>query len=167
MSDRQERSYDGEMMAKGREGENAVTKWLVSLGKTVTSVAANEFMQKQDVDILFSGDDGVCHFGEIKTDHNMSRTHNFCFEIMRFYHPSGIYREGWAIKSPADFLFVHTPDTGQIYCFVFDKLRDACVQYVRDKGKDIRSTMVETDKSKTTLSLLIPLSALFGTYTIA
>jgi len=44
-------------------------------------------------------------------------------------------------------------------------LRDACLQYIRKVGKEIRSTMVETDKGKSTLSLLVPLRELREAYT--
>lgn len=166
MSERQARSYSGEMMAKGREVELAVIRWLESKGYTVLDATQNKFMQKQDVDIIIKKEEEAPELCEIKADYNMSSTQNLCFEILRVYHNAALFDHGWATKSPAKYLFVGTPDTNEIYFFNFEQLRIKAVEYIRNVGRIIRMATVETDNTKTTISLLIPLKSLEGAYKV-
>ena len=167
MSERQERSYEGKMMDKGKVGEVAVNNWLDSKGYKVIDVRSNKTMQNLDVDIVYQTQTGASYLCEVKADYNAHKTKNICFETMRIYHNTATFDYGWAIKTPADYLFYTLPETGEIYIFNFGVLRERVVDYIKRVGKNVKSIVVETDAGKTTHGFLIPLSELENAYTHA
>lgn len=164
MTERQPRSYDGLMMEKGKVGEKAVTEWLERRGFVVVDVSDHEAMQQLDVDLVVARKDEKPVLCEVKTDYIAHITNNICFEVIRVYHGVGALDRGWAVKSPADYLFYVLPQANKFYCFYFKEFRTKAVKHIETAGKDLKSTTVETDKGKTTHNFLIPLSALNGSY---
>lgn len=164
MSERQEKSYDGDLMEKGKVIETAVIEWLRGQGVSVIDVSNNEFMQSLDVDIVFTSKELKTYLGEIKADYRMQETGNICYETMRIYHNITRIEHGWGVKSPADYLFYASPPEGNLFIFKFAKLREIVTDYIKRTGKNVKTILVETDKGKTTHNILIPLKELDGAY---
>lgn len=152
-------------MDKGKAGEVAVSNWLERKGYKVIDLRSNKTMQGLDVDFVFQTPTGASYLCEVKADYNTHETKNICFETMRIYHNTALFDYGWAIKTPADYLFYTLPETGEIYIFNFCILRERVVDYIKRAGKKVKSIVVETDKGKTTHGFLVPLSELENAYT--
>lgn len=160
MIERRECSYQGQLMAKGREVELCVIKWLEDCGNTVVDATKNLYMQRQDVDVVVKSPSGEVFLCEIKADYKMSQTKNFVFETTRIYHATAYFTLGWAIKTPAEYLLYVTPDNGNLYKFKMSILRQSCSDYLLNAGVNAKSIIVETDKEKTTQNILVPLTSL-------
>ncbi len=86
-----EKTYSGELMEKGRVGENAVLKWLEALkkqNKLRDFIDVREFRinQRLDTDFVIESTDRKLELAEVKTDSYLATSQNYIFEFHRINH---------------------------------------------------------------------------------
>jgi len=158
-SNRQIKSYSGDLMQKGKYGESIVLQWLKENPNVNEVIDMREFRisQRLDVDCGIETLDRSLVLAEIKTDYNLGKTNNFIFEIFRINHfvdADKVFYLGWVFRSPAKYLFYYSPNENIIYRFTFKNIRETIGQYIA-KGKP-QIISVPTDEQKTTFNILIP-----------
>lgn len=164
-TDRQVKSYSGELMQKGRVGEDVILKWLKKSPYTKEIIDMREFRMSQrlDVDCGIETPDGALVLAEIKTDYNLGKTNNFIFELFRINHyveSDKVFYLGWTFRSPAKYLLYYSPNENIIYRFTFKDIRETIGKYVAKNKAQI--VIVPTDEQKTTFNVLIPQSIFNG-----
>jgi hypothetical protein len=165
------RSYGGDYMAVGKEGERVVIQWLESRPNVlgVSDFRDVRQIQEADVDIgvrLYTGQ--VC-LAEIKTDTYLGTSGNILNEVLRINHYSDhdvAGYLGWTWRSPAKWLIYYAPNRTPpaIYKATFADVR-LVLQRV-SKENDVRFTTVRTDSGKTTYNILVPESEYEGVFKI-
>lgn len=158
-SNRQIKSYSGDLMQKGKYGESIVLQWLKENPNVNEVIDMREFRisQRLDVDCGIETLDRSLVLAEIKTDFNLGKTDNFIFEIFRINHfvdADKVFYLGWVFRSPAKYLFYYSPNENIIYRFTFKNIRETIGQYIAKVKPKIIS--VPTDEQKTTFNILIP-----------
>jgi len=158
-NNRQEKTYAGELMEKGRVGETVVLEWLKANKYLKDIIDMREFRisQRLDVDCGIETTDGSLVLAEIKTDYNLGKTENFIFEIFRINHfveADKIFYLGWTFRSPAKYLLYYSPNENIIYRFTFENIRKTIGLYVKENKPKI--VVVPTDGQKTTFNMLVP-----------
>jgi hypothetical protein len=160
------RSYSGEYMQQGKEGERVVKEWLKTLPfvKSVLDVSDVEEKQRDEVDVEYELHDGRRLSGEIKTDNHLGVSGNFLVEVLRVNHTApdeGAVTLGWFARSKAKYLFCYAPQVGKIYWGKFADLRRAFQEYAEKMRGKMTVSIVPTDAIKTTINFLVPLDV-FG-----
>ena len=158
-SNRQIKSYSGDLMQKGKYGESIVLQWLKENPNVNDVIDMREFRisQRLDVDCGIETLDRSLVLAEIKTDYNLGKTNNFIFEIFRINHfvdADKVFYLGWVFRSPAKYLLYYSPNENIIYRFTFKNIRETIGQYIAKVNPQIIS--VPTDEQKTTFNILIP-----------
>ncbi len=164
-SQRRVRSYSGELMRKGRSGEEVILEWLKGnpFIKEIMDMREFKFSRRMDVDCGIETLDGSFVLAEIKTDYNLGKTGNFLFEIFRINHyvkADRVFYLGWVFRSPAKYLFYYSPNENVVYCFTFGDIRETIGKYVAKTKPQI--VVIPTDEQKTTFNILIPQSVFDG-----
>jgi len=164
-SQRQAKSYSGELMQKGRAGEVVVLEWLKKspFAKEIIDMREFRISQRIDVDCGIETLDGALLLAEIKTDYNLGKTGNFLFEFFRINHyakADKVFYLGWTFRSPAKYLLYYSPNENIIYHFTFRDIRETIGKYVAKVKPQI--IVVPTDERKTTFNILIPQSVFNG-----
>jgi hypothetical protein len=158
---REEKTYNGALMATGAKNEECVIAWLNSRPQNRHIIDFREFKlaQRIDVDFGIESIDGDILLLEVKSDKWISETGNLCFEQHRINHfvPEKYFYLGWGWRSPAQKLLIRNPETGESFIFDFAYLRAQVARYISAHGKSCRVAIVETDKQKTTFNLLLPM----------
>jgi hypothetical protein len=172
---RQERSYNGNLMKKGKDNEEILKHWLLSSQKIKEIIDFREFRLAQRIDVDFGIEtiDGNIVLAEVKSDNYIYENGNLCFEVYRINHyaENNWFYLGWGWRSPAKSLIIRNPKTNLIFIFDFLKLRRFIGQWVGEIGekliyetietkKGTRSKyqiVIETDTTKTTFNFLIPM----------
>ena len=157
-----DKTYSGELMRKGRVGENAVMKWLEALkkqNKLRDFIDVREFRisQRLDTDFVIESTDHKLELAEVKTDSYLATSKNYIFELHRINHfvsPDHVFYLGWAFRSPAKYLFFYDPGNQNIHRLLFSDIRTKIGAFV-DKARPILKPVL-TDKQKTTYNILIP-----------
>lgn len=161
---REEKSYNGALMATGKSNEDAVIFWLNSRDQNREIIDFREFKLAQRIDVDFGIEtiDGQIVLLEVKSDKWISESGNLCFEQHRINHfvPGKYFYLGWGWRSPAQKLLVRNPNSAEAFIFDFNYLRGQVGRYVSEQGRNCRIAIIETDKQKTTFNLLLPMSAL-------
>jgi hypothetical protein len=174
--EKKEKSYNGELMEKGKKAEEIVLNWLRNNKNIKEIIDFREWRltQRLDVDCGIETIDGKIMLAEIKSDKYLGNSNNFLFETFRinhFIHPDSIFYLGWAWRSPAKYLFYYSPKENAVYRFLFSNVRLGIGKYISrcDKNSNPKTSWVYTDKQKTTFNLLIPIKefdCLFDKYSI-
>lgn len=161
---REEKTYNGALMAVGVKNEDAVISWLNSRSQNREIIDFREFKlaQRIDVDFGIESIDGEIVLLEVKSDKWIKESGNLCFEQHRINHfvPGKYFYLGWGWRSPAQKLLVRNPETKEAFVFDFNYLRAQTARYIAENGKSCRIAIVETDKQKTTFNLLLPMNQL-------
>lgn len=166
------RSYDGDYMKVGEQGERIVMEWLESRPNvlSITDFRNIRQIQEADVDVgvrLYTGQ--IC-LAEIKTDTYLGKSGNILNEVLRINH----YSEhefagylGWTLRSPAQWLLYYAPNREidgikkpAIYKAKFADVRLILQRFTKEN--DVRFTTVRTDSGKTTYNILVPESEYEG-----
>ena len=168
---RVEKTYNGELMKKGKQNEECIKTWLETFAKNVLDFREFRLAQRIDVDFGIETIDGKIVLLEAKSDKWIKESGNLCFENNRINHfaTDNWFYLGWGWRSPAQRLIVRNPETDDAFLFEFPKLRKYVGQYIAKTGKRTNINITETDKQKTTFNLLIPMSglkSLYSKYTI-
>ena len=181
---RKERSYEGELMKKGKENEEILKQWLLSSQKIKEIIDFREFRLAQRIDVDFGIEtiDGNIVLAEIKSDNYISEKGNLCFEVYRINHyaKNNWFYLGWGWRSPAKMLIVRNPKTNTIFIFDFFKLRSFIGKWISEMGSKLmyetiktkngirtkHQIVIETDQEKTTFNYLIPMLDLKEYYSI-
>jgi hypothetical protein len=158
-SNRQIKSYSGQLMQKGKSGEEIVLDWLRKNSFTKEIIDMREFRisQRLDVDCGIETLEGALVLAEIKTDYNLGRTNNFLFEAFRINHftdADKVFYLGWTFRSPAKYLLYYSPNENVIYRFSFKDIRETIARYIANNRPQINIT--PTDEQKTTFNILMP-----------
>ena len=166
------RSYAGDYMARGREGEEIVLRWLAARPgvKAVEDLRADLAAQRDDVDcrVAFAG--GREMLVEIKTDSYIGRTGNLVFEMTRINHTAPVeylVTPGWSVRSTADLFAFYGLLSERLYLLTADHFRAGfrrfMVQLSREsaeRGERFIATdtlrLIPTDAGKSTLLFYIP-----------
>jgi len=164
---RQERSYSDQLMTIGKENEEKVINYLIDECNVRNTsyykdVREDKEFQNNEIDLIIKGS-GF----EIKGDKHINSKGNLFFETFRINHYSEDHptSQGWGYKSKADFLIIRNWETGETFTFDFKELRQRVGILVSDySGNRLQTTVVETDKVKTTWGLLIPMRHLRDLY---
>lgn len=164
-----EKSYSGDYMQAGEETERIIAEWLKSRDgiSRVDDLRKDRVMQQADVDFAVHLKSGHVWLIEAKSDKHLGISQNVLFEILRIYHtapPEYCAGLGWAAKSPATHVIYHAPSVSKLYVFEMKKLRAAFQSYTGEARKRINLNIVETDKAKTTVNVLIPMKYCEGSY---
>lgn len=156
---RLDKTYSGELMEKGTDNELIILDWLKLYSKDIIDFREFRLAQRIDVDFGIETIDGNIVLAEIKSDKWISEQGNLCFENNRINHfvSNKWFYLGWGWRSPAQKLIIRNPQTGDTFVFDFLELRTSIGQYIYKQGKNIKTTIIETDKQKTTFALLIPM----------
>lgn len=165
-----ERSYDGDYMKLGKEGERIVLNFLQRRPQVVGVEDFRDLrvMREADVDCAIKTRDGRISLAEIKSDSWLGISTNILCEVMRINHtcrPEMAGYLGWAFRSPAQWLLYYAPAARQIWQIKFDALRQVIQQYSQRERKNLRFDIVATDSLKTTFNLLIPENEFVGKLT--
>ena len=158
-----EKSYNGELMNKGKKAEEIIIKWLKSLKdnvKNVIDVREWRITQKLDADVIIENIDGKLRLAEIKSDKNLGISENFLFEFMRINHyasSDSIHYLGWVFRSPAKYLLYYAPLKNEVYRFCFKDIREIIGKWIGDcdKYKKPWVDIIFTDKQKTTFNFIV------------
>lgn len=155
---RDEKSYNGELMTKGKNNEETIISWLQSKGRKIIDFREFKLAQRIDVDCGIESIDGQIVLAEIKSDNYIKETGNLLFEFCRINHyvKNKWFYLGWGWRSPAQNLIIRNPNSGETFIFDFLDLRKFIGEYVGRVGKNIKINITETDKQKTTFNYLIP-----------
>ena len=166
METKQNKSYKGRLMKRGKSNEEILLRWLEKLGKRVVDYRDFEEFQSSDVDFGIVSNSGSEVLAEIKSDKHIGEDGNLCFEVHRINHfvKDSWFYLGWGWRSTAQILVVRNPETGETFIFNFAKLRSEIAKYVARVGKKLNILIIETDKQKTTFNWLIPMSELKHIY---
>lgn len=167
------RSYDGAMMAKGKEGENIVWRWLQDHPSVI---GVDDFrdlraMQRADVDFGIYYTDGTVALAEIKSDRWLCMGGNVTFEFMRIYHtarPDKACILGWTARTPAEFVMFYASKEEHVYVFTSTALRRVMQKFTQNRRPQLSEWLsalprmnmnwISTDATKSTLCFFIPLS---------
>jgi len=169
---RPEKSWDGELMKKGKKAEEIVIDWLKNLkGQVINVIDFREWRltRRLDVDCGIETINKNIILAEIKSDIHLGKSNNFLFEFMRINHfvlADSIFYLGWAFRSPAKYLLYYSPYENSVYRFEFGNIRSQIGRYISSchpKSKP-RIDVIFTDKQKTTFNLLIPKEFFEGLY---
>lgn len=163
---RQEKSYNGELMEKGKSNEDFILNWLKTKAKDIIDFREFRLAQRIDVDFGIETIDGNIVLAEIKSDKWIREDGNLCFECNRINHfvKDKWFYLGWGWRSPAQKLIIRNPETNEIFIFRFEELRIAIGNYIANIGKKLEINITETDKQKTTFNYLIPMNVLKNIY---
>lgn len=164
---RTEKSYDGELMKIGKSNEEIIFNWLKKNYKDIIDFRDFRLTQRVDVDCGIETIDRNILLAELKADNHISETGNLLLENNRFNHfirTDKMFYLGWAWRSPAQKLIIRNPKTHETFVFDFNILRKKVGEYISKIGKKLKVIIVETDKQKTTLNLLIPMYYLKNIY---
>ena len=168
------RSYAGDYMARGQEGEGIVLNWLAAQPSVVEVVALRDdpAARRDDVDCRVHFADGRQMLVEIKTDDYLGRTGNLVFEMARINHGAPVDSEylvtlGWSARSAADLFMFYGPLSERLYLLTAGGLRAGFRRFVAqlsresvERGKRFVSTdalrLIPTDEGRSTLLFYIP-----------
>ena len=156
---RSEKSYFGELMQIGKENEEVILNWLKTFGKEILDFREFRLAQRIDVDFGIETIDRTIVLAEIKSDKYIREEGNFLFECNRINHfvKDKWFYLGWGWRSPAQKLIIRNPITNEIFVFDFLETRTIIGNYIAEIGKNLRISIVETDKQKTTFNYLVPM----------
>jgi len=166
-----QRSYDGDYMETGKIGEKIVIDFL-KRNPNILEVhdwSELQFAQYVDIDCAIITKAGQAVLAEIKSDKHLGITGNVLFEVLRINHtchPDFSCNLGWSARTPAKFIFYYAPSVNKIYRFQTEKLRMAMQQYTNKARARTNLNYVETDKIKSTINILIPISYCKGAYDV-
>ena len=157
-----ERSYNGDYMKVGKKAEEIVLAFLKSRPDVL---GVNDFrelraVQEADIDFAIKTIDGRVTLAEVKSDRHMGITENVLYEVLRMNHtciPEKSCVLGWSARTPAQYILYYSPKLKKLYQFRSEQLRKAFQKYTQDVRKP-NFDFVPTDKIKTTLNVLIPIS---------
>ncbi len=168
---KKQRSYGGDYMKIGKDGEEIVMRWLKSRPNVLGITDFRDIRQVHEADIdvgvrLYTGQ--VC-LAEIKTDTYLGVTDNVLNEVLRINH----YSEhefagylGWTLRSPAQWLLYYAPNRKPpaIYKAKFADVRLVLQRFTKDNTVAFQTT--RTDSGKTTYNVLIPETEYEGVFSI-
>jgi hypothetical protein len=174
------RSYAGDYMDIGKQGEKVVMEWLACNPAICGIIDFRNIRKVDECDIdcgvkLYTGQ--VC-LAEIKTDtHLGTKRRNVLCEVLRInHHCSSEFTGylGWTLRSPAKILLCYAPNwedpnthiiSPKIYRGTFSAIRKTIQRCT--KSKPIKQFLeVRTDAQKTTYNLLIPECEFTNVFTI-
>jgi hypothetical protein len=158
----------GPMKQKAEVGERYAYLFLQSIGYWIMDVRKDNAYQADDIDYLIkSSQTSTKILGvEVKTDSYIAKTQNLPVELFRLHlddlavkrNQGKIAKLGWSAASKADYLLVVDPTHAVIYRFRLDELRSAVQAYAKSAG-ELPLRTVDTDTSRKTVVMLMPLSA--------
>lgn len=155
------RSYSGDMMREGSDGEARAYDFLSRLSHAhIEDVRSDSFWQQRDVDYLFTRMDDSVLTVEVKSDRHIAQSGNVLFELARLHHTSRDVCAylGWSVFTEADRLLVWCPPAERLYVFVVSELRSAMQRYTQKTRQLMKLNIVSTDTLRTTINILIPLT---------
>lgn len=165
------RSYNGDYMDIGKQGEEIVIAWLEKRPEIldITDFRDIRAVHEADVDVglrLYKGP--VC-LVEIKTDTHLGKSPNVLTEVLRINHYANSKYAGylgWSLRSPAEHLLFYAPNRKPpaIYRTTFARYRGVLQLY--SKTEEVTFTTVRTDETKTTYNILIPMVEYEGIFTV-
>lgn len=165
------RSYNGDYMEIGKEGEKIVIEWLKSRPNVLNLTDYREIREIHEADIdvgvkLYTGQ--IC-LAEIKTDTHLGISGNILNEVLRINHnskPRYAGYLGWTLRSPAEFLLYYAPNRiiPAIYKGRFAEMRNVLQKYTQENKVQFQVT--RTNKTKTTYNLLIPEKEYLNVFTV-
>lgn len=163
--------YDGDYMEAGRAGEEVVMRWLRGLASVdeVTDLRHFTAARYADVDVQIRMRDGRIVLSEIKSDRHLGVSDNILFEVLRINHTAPTNYAcglGWAARSPASSILYYAPAVSKIYHISTANLRLAFQRYTKECRGQSRISWVDTDATKSTLNVLIPIRYAQGLYQI-
>lgn len=155
--------FSEQLRETGRTAEDFAYSLLVQLGGNVVNVSELKEWQAKDVDYLVTFDGKQQLLIEVKSDKHISKTRNFNFEVLRFYHATGEQRMGWSHFSAADYFFVWD-SVSRFYVFEAVNVRKQKDTLLNTNRPNVSFRLVVSDRTTSTLNLLIPIDRL--TYTV-
>jgi len=161
-----EKSYNGVLMKNGTDNENKILEWIKLNSKDILDFREFRLSQRMDIDFGIETLDGTILLAEVKSDKWISESGNLLFEWNRINHyvDNKWFYLGWGWRSPAQLIIIRNPNTGETFVFNFFNLRKFIGLHVNENGRNLKFTIVETDKQKTTFNILIPMSKLKHLY---
>lgn len=161
-----EKNYNGVLMKIGAETENKIMDWLKINNREILDFREFRLAQRIDVDFGIETMDGSILLAEVKSDKWINENGNFLFEWNRINHyvENKWFYLGWGWRSPAQYLIVRNPESCETFIFNFVHLRKFVALYVNKMGKNLKFSIIETDKQKTTFCILIPMKELSHLY---
>lgn len=156
-----QRSYDGDMMFAGRDGESAVLDFLRQSATVSHIEDLRDDLHWRDLDVDFRVQrPWGAELVEAKSDVHLGRSPYVLFEALRINHTSREHPVtlGWSARSAADWFLIWSPEVGGLYFFRVGDFRTAMRKHSMTARKAMRVSIVETDRIKTTINFLIPLA---------
>jgi hypothetical protein len=160
--------YDGELMRKGRNGEDYAILWLQAIypNYNIEDVRDDVEYRRKDVDFVLTLEYDTEQYRvnakkrvEVKSDKWLDRG-NFCFEIMRIRHRSNqpLYI-GWSVRTCAHILLLWHDGTNTMYVVVHDELVKGLKRYAQHcytNNVAMNIGTVSTDAARTTVNIYLP-----------
>lgn len=152
-----------DLVPKGDEAEAVAESFLasVALVTAVTNVTRDADWQKRKVDYLLTFADGSMGKVEVKSDRHIASKRNALFELMRIHHtaaPEHCAYPGWSVVSEADRFLIWCPPAAQLFFMNAADLRIGMQQYTREARRSMMVNIQESDATRTTINILVPLS---------
>jgi len=165
-SSENQRSYAGHYMAAGKKAEEKIIAWFKSWPAVLEVDDLRDLapMQRADVDAVIYSRDGTAALVEIKSDFYLGKSGNVLFEVLRINHTVPLEEKtivlGWSQRSPAKWLAFYGPQINQVWLARFSEYRKCFQEYTRRTREKTCIRWINTDEIKSTLTLLIPESAM-------
>jgi len=165
------RSYDGDYMKAGKIAEKVIIDWLTSHPDVIEVEDLRDVceIQHTDMDITVRLRDGTHPLAEIKWDRHLGSTGKVLVEVLRLNHkaPTSVAGVlGWTLRTEARWILYFAPRFGYVYQFQTDALRHCLQCYTDAVRADTEFTWISTDRVKSTLCILLPLTACVGAFTV-
>lgn len=149
-------NYSGNMMKKGKKGEEKVFNYLNTLDNIihVIDLSEEQNFRTPDIDAVIITKKFIPYTIEIKSDARIDETGNVWWETHRMYDNAGYY-EGWVTRSKAEYLLIYCSKTDNLYIFNFELLRNKISEL--KKSNKFKSKSVQTNSECITFGELIPI----------
>lgn len=148
----------------GLKTEMLVRRFLESLDfvQAIEDVRDNPDYQRREIDYVVSTPRGTLAF-EVKHDRHLGRSGNVLFELCRIHHtaqkPAYL---GWSVFSEADYFAIWGMQVERLYVFQARRFKASVQRYVATNRPRIQYTTIVSDPLRTTVCLLVPLTAISG-----
>lgn len=155
---------NGELVAKGDEGERACVHWIETIYGSdiieIHDVTEDPAYQPKEIDFCLSLWSGKSETFEAKSDKKIAAMKNFPFELGRIHHTSHDFPFylGWSVFSEADKVTFWCPPARSLYVLQTAEFREDMQRYVAEYKQHANVQPVYSDDLRTTVCVFVPMN---------
>jgi len=114
--------------------------------------------QAKKVDYLLPLKGGGMEYAEVKSDRHIAFKGNALFETLRIHHTAQTCAYlGWSVVSLSQKIYVWCPPAQRLFVYRTRDLQRGMQEYTQRTRGAMRLAIVETDATRTTINILVPL----------